>query len=439
MRRILLLITDLQIGGTPTVVRELALRLAAGGDAQVEVACLAPWGPVAEEISAGGVAVTPLDARGAASLPLIVWRLARLVRSHKIDVVFSLLVHANLTAALASWLCPGVRWLQSIQTTQPYPAWHWRVQALAGRRAEKIVVPSESVAAAARDWARTPAGKIVVIPNAVALEHFSGWCCGERGLQASRPNDPECLARDSVVKNALDPERPMPASSGGESGSCEYRRIGVANTDARDEFGPSNQPEGDPIEKVSDPIFKDTARMKGPAPRIGFIGRLDPIKRIGDLIDAMQWLDPAVELHIYGEGAERATLQATIDRVGLAPRVRLHGAIARADAALAAIDLLALPSMAEGFGLVLIEAMAAGVPVVATDVPGIRDVVLHDQTGVLVPVASPKALAGAIAALLSDPQRRATLAAAALTDVRRRFSWETVLPMYRDLLGISSG
>ena len=52
MRRILLLITDLQIGGTPNVVRELALRLTAAGDVHVEVACLAPWGPVADQYSA---------------------------------------------------------------------------------------------------------------------------------------------------------------------------------------------------------------------------------------------------------------------------------------------------------------------------------------------------------------------------------------------------
>ncbi len=62
--RILLLITDLKIGGTPTVVRELALRLNADEDFEVEVACLDGWGPVAEQLQEHGVSVTALEAAG---------------------------------------------------------------------------------------------------------------------------------------------------------------------------------------------------------------------------------------------------------------------------------------------------------------------------------------------------------------------------------------
>jgi hypothetical protein len=62
-RRILLLITDLEIGGTPTVVRELALRLHRTGRAHIEVACLSEWGPIADQIATGGVEVTALGAR----------------------------------------------------------------------------------------------------------------------------------------------------------------------------------------------------------------------------------------------------------------------------------------------------------------------------------------------------------------------------------------
>jgi glycosyltransferase involved in cell wall biosynthesis len=122
----------------------------------------------------------------------------------------------------------------------------------------------------------------------------------------------------------------------------------------------------------------------------------------------------------------------------LSSRVTLHGAIARPQEALSQIDLLVLPSEAEGFGLVLIEAMAAGVPVVATNVPGIRDVVTHEQTGLLVPPAAPDRLAAAIRRLINDDALRQHLTATALREVQTRFAWPAVLPVYRRLLQLQN-
>ena len=81
------------------VVRELALRLTAAGGAHVEVACLAPWGPVADQLKRGGIHVTALNARGILGLPVVLCRLFRLIRAKRIDTVFSFLVHANMVAA----------------------------------------------------------------------------------------------------------------------------------------------------------------------------------------------------------------------------------------------------------------------------------------------------------------------------------------------------
>src|SRR5205814_1575312 len=114
---------------------------------------------------------------------------------------------------------------------------------------------------------------------------------------------------------------------------------------------------------------------------IGFIGRLDPIKRIGDLLQALTLLPPQSHLHLFGQGSLRQQIEFDIARLNLTTRVTLHGAIPRPQEALNQIDLLVLPSDAEGFGLVLIEAMAANIPIVATNVPGIRDVVIDGQTG----------------------------------------------------------
>ena len=73
----------------------------------------------------------------------------RLVREGDVDTVFSFLVHANTVAALASRRLPGVRFLQSIQTVQPRPRWHWRVQRVVQRYAAAVVVPSTAATSSA--------------------------------------------------------------------------------------------------------------------------------------------------------------------------------------------------------------------------------------------------------------------------------------------------
>ena len=361
-RRVLLLITDLKLGGTPTVVRELATRLNNPPDGIVDVACLSPRGPVADQIEAGGVRVFPLNARGPADFSAVL-RLARLVRSEKYATVFSFLVHANVAARLLKPFFPDTRLIQSIQTTQPNPAWHWKAQAIAQHAADVIVVPSQSVVDVAVERSHIPSEKIVVISNAVDLSDFSD------------------LAADPARERLFD-SRPVP---------------------------------------------------------IGFIGRLDPVKRISDLIDAVAHLDGLVQLHIFGEGPERPRLERQIADLRIETRVTLHGSVQHPREALRRVALLVLPSEAEGFGLVLIEAMAAGIPVVATDAPGIRNVATHNSTALLVPIANAPALASAIREVLDNRQLRKRLIAAASSEVARRFTWQAVLPLYRDLLGLPGG
>jgi glycosyltransferase involved in cell wall biosynthesis len=331
------------------VVRELALRLAREDEVHVHVACLDGWGPVADQLRERGIAVTALVARCRMDVAAL-FRLVRLIRREQIDTVFSFLIHANTAAALASVACPQVRFLQSIQTTHQYPAWHWVIQNVVQHAAERIVVPSPSVAEAAHKWADVPDEKIIVIPNAVEVGEFS-------------------LPRRGV-----------------------------------------------------------------PGKRVGFIGRLDPIKRIDDLIAAMSQLKEDVTLDIYGEGSQRSQIESTVQRLNLGRRVTLHGAVTGAAEALASIDVLVLPSDAEGFGLVLIEAMAAGVPVIGTNVPGIRDVIQDGINGILTPPRNPRALADAIERVLSDDVLRKTLVARGTASVQDRFAWPSVYKQYQTLL-----
>ncbi len=356
VRRILLLITDLEIGGTPTIVRELAIRLTDPGRVQVEVACLSRWGPVADQIQAAGVRVTALEARGAADLSVIA-RLASLIDEREFDTVFSFLIHANAAAAAAALFCRRVRLIQSIQTTQPYPDWHWRLQRFVQRAADAVIVPSPSVAKIAVERANVSPGKMHVIPNAIAPDDF--------------PHSDIAL--------------------------CESR----------------------------------------PFP-VGFIGRLDPVKRVPDLVAAAAELERSepglVHLHVFGDGPERGRIQSAIRRLRAESFVTLRGAVALPQEALAQLGLLVLPSLAEGFGLVLIEAMAAGVPVIGTDAPGIRDVTRDEQTGLLVQFGSITEMSEAIRRVVKDLPLRRKLIEAGLQEVRQRFSWDQVLPLYRQLL-----
>ena len=170
-QRVLLLVTDLEVGGTPHVVRDLALRLRSP-ERVMSVACLAPWEPVAGEIAAAGIRVRPLGARNSFHLPRVVAELSKLASG--CDVVMSFLVHSNFVAALASRVLPDVRFIQSIQTTQVRPYWHWLLQGLIAPAAESIVVPSVSAKRNAVQRSEIPPAQIQVIPNAVETTLFAG-------------------------------------------------------------------------------------------------------------------------------------------------------------------------------------------------------------------------------------------------------------------------
>jgi glycosyltransferase involved in cell wall biosynthesis len=150
-------------------------------------------------------------------------------------------------------------------------------------------------------------------------------------------------------------------------------------------------------------------------PRIGYVGRLAPQKSPGTLVEAFGRMREEAALVVVGDGPDRALvhrLAATspaVDRITLAGFVE-HG---RVPAVLASLDVLVLPSAYEEMGSVLTEAMAAGLPVVASDVGGIPEVVRHGETGLLVPPGDVGALAAALDLLAGDPVLRARLAAGA--------------------------
>jgi glycosyltransferase involved in cell wall biosynthesis len=139
------------------------------------------------------------------------------------------------------------------------------------------------------------------------------------------------------------------------------------------------------------------------------IGRLVPIKRLERLIDAFAVVAgrvPGSLLYLVGDGSERVTLQARVSAAGLLDRVTFVGWSGSTPDWYAGTDVVALTSDREGTPLALIEAAAAGRPVVATDVGGVADVVADGSTGFVVPTSSVEALADRLTQLALDPDLR---------------------------------
>ncbi|MDJ0848057.1 MAG: glycosyltransferase family 4 protein [Myxococcota bacterium] len=166
--------------------------------------------------------------------------------------------------------------------------------------------------------------------------------------------------------------------------------------------------------------------------RLAYLGRLEPYKRVDLLLRATARLAaelPDLDLVIVGRGSERARLEALAGELGIARRVRFTGFVSdvERDATLAEARVCVCPSVKEGWGITVIEANALGIPVIATDAPGLRDAVRDDETGVLVadgPAAAfVERLTGALRSLLGDRARLGRFAEAAVA-WSQRFDWD---------------
>ena len=138
---------------------------------------------------------------------------------------------------------------------------------------------------------------------------------------------------------------------------------------------------------------------------VGTVARLNPVKRVDVLLQAMVYLHSAHAV-IVGGGDEQAKLEALARQLGLSGRVSFVGQQRDVAPWLAALDVFVLSSDWEGMPNAVLEAQACGLPVVATRVGGVPEVVVDDVTGLLVPPGDPNTLAEAIATLLHNPDLR---------------------------------
>jgi glycosyltransferase involved in cell wall biosynthesis len=353
--KILHVVQSLALGGQEVLLARLAHALRARGH-EVVVVPLVPGGALESRFEPGVVKPVP---RREGRDPLLVLRLASLVRAERPDAVHTHNDSPMVYGAPAAWLA-GVRCVVHTKHGAKAPARNHALRAAIARGLRAYVgVSTETSERAVRDLG-IPAQKVVTIPNGIPTRDFG----------------PDAEARTQV----------------------------------RAELG-----------------------IDAGAFVVGTLGRLEPEKNPLLLLAAMEpLLATGAHLVYVGDGSERSALAAAIARRGT-PRVHLVGARNDTPRLLAAMDAFALSSLIEGLPLALVEAMATALPVVATDVGGIREATA--ATAIIVPSEDEPALRHALTTLRDDPARRRALGAAASARAREVYDFERVVDRYLELYG----
>lgn len=174
-----------------------------------------------------------------------------------------------------------------------------------------------------------------------------------------------------------------------------------------------------------------------------FVGRLAPVKRVADLVEAFAQLAdefPKWTLRIVGDGPERDALTKRAMQLGIEHRVRFDGTVPRDEIPekYASVDVFVLPSIREGHPFTLLEAWASELPVITTEVEGIREFVDHGETGYLVPPKSPDQLAEGLRFTLENPDEARQWGQNGRQLVATEYTWKSVAErthkLYRELV-----
>jgi glycosyltransferase involved in cell wall biosynthesis len=182
-----------------------------------------------------------------------------------------------------------------------------------------------------------------------------------------------------------------------------------------------------------------TLGLQDGLPVIGTVCRLvEPKKGLRFLLEAVARLErevgkPVCQLLIVGEGPAEKSLRALSEQLGIASHVVFSGMRREIPQLLSMMDIFVLPSLYEGFGIAILEAMAAGKPVVASTVGGIQEFVVSGESGLLVPPGDSVALAGAIRQLLAQPEQAKAMGRRGQEHVRKHYSIESVVRQHEQL------
>lgn len=168
-------------------------------------------------------------------------------------------------------------------------------------------------------------------------------------------------------------------------------------------------------------------------PVIGTVGRFEPQKALDDLLKAVKLVKerhPRIQLILVGDGPLKRDLEGLATDLGIRDNVVFAGWKKEVGSYIASMDVFCLSSLWEALGIVLLEAMAAGKPIVATRVGGVPEVVEEGEGGILVPPGRPEELASGIRLLLSSPERRKRMGHYNKEKVKKEFNVEDMIRKY---------
>jgi glycosyltransferase involved in cell wall biosynthesis len=258
-------------------------------------------------------------------------------------------------------------------------------------------------------------GRLAGVPNVITSRRFHVY--GERRLEignkmAYRICD-RVLANSDGVKRILESEGIVGSKITVVPNFLDDAAFAPAAPDARERF----------LNELGVP---------GDALVVGCVARLDPVKDHETLMRAFAGLVaqvPHAVLVLVGDGPRRAALEAFAAEIGIAHAVRFAGHRDNGTNLHQAFDISTLASVSEGFPNAVLEALAAGVPVVATDVGAVRDVIESGVTGYVVPARDVGAFAAALIALAADADLRRRLGASGCAIVSQRYRRGPILEM----------
>ena len=277
-----------------------------------------------------------------------------------------------------------------------------RLAGLLRRWRPDVVHAHSSKAGAVARLARAarPRTPLLYTPHGYA---FNGWFESERERGRYRAVERMLAPLTTTVLCVCEAERRLAESVGSRRTEVVYNGV----------------PEAAPT--AAHPVLADL-RARGPV--VGVLSLLRPGKGLETLIDAAPTVlaeHPDASIAIAGEGPDRSALEGRARSLGVEDAVVFLGLIEGPGPLLAGIDVFANPSWAESFPLSTLEAMRAGLPVAITDVGGAAEAIVPGESGDLVPPRDPAALAGALAGLISDPERARAMGEAARRRVEERF------------------
>ena len=170
---------------------------------------------------------------------------------------------------------------------------------------------------------------------------------------------------------------------------------------------------------------------------LGSIGRLVPQKAHKDFVDCVRILKQSVNQNVHGvivgEGPEQRQIQEYIDKKSLRGSVHLMGFRQNMSEIYADLDFFVLPSYREGFPMAILEAMASRIPVIATNVGGVAECLIHNSNGVMVEPRKPGEIAKSVAELIGDSRFRQSVTQQAYSDVMRKYSNEVMTENHKNL------